>query len=763
MQTITGYPTDLDVTMPSSLVTVNGVPVDDASVSVTRELSSSLPAQVSAASGITAATGTVDWAVGEDVQTRPAHPWDGNEFPPKPADEVVVYMGYGEALVRQLTGIVDSSSGSVADGSVSSDLVDRIDKLNQPVTFPAHLSVFPPLNEGGPSLPVGNEPTFTTDRILRACGFNATPPITSGCILSVPFMGSAWPERGTVTASGQTGLPQYPPSHTTTQWGVGTNSCDATYTPDLGGAGGNGKLDRSLQITAKARNIAGTTGSSYMRVYWGTEYLQLVVTADRRIFAQINKGTTVSICSMTAAAAATADVFTLRVSPAGATTIFANNGATVTGTAALSTGMTTTNMTSARVIVPHLTGVTVGGVQVNFGDTSVYNSAQTAALTPAAYSFSMPAFPRIVGRTALDLLKEQAEAECASMWIDEHGVFRWVNRDELTTADPAATLTALDDVLDIGWESDSSGVRSKVVLTSRDPAVRRSSVANQFCWQASGVSMEAGQVDVQLASPPADTDWVDLDDDGNLVSNTGDWLARFNLGRGSWMGGVETTDTDERWAVINNPAFAATIEHVGNQTYKITTTAGTPSAGYTVELRTPTKAYSPGLRSSKEKFNLPILRSKAVVEWKDLTITGAMLGPTDAAALEHNVGPWVQDPDGLQDLADWLAVQVAEPVPILRDLNVIPDFRRQLGDVVWIEDPETLRIRLRVLITRISTSVGPGTADQSVAGRILEVQSYGPTNDQLDVHAGGYTNTSFDTLWADATNTTLDAAPLERG
>jgi hypothetical protein len=758
MQSIAGYPTDLTVTEPTALIIVGGNPVEAESVTISRELSSNLPAQVTSASGMTAATGSVEWSVGDDVRTRAAHPWDGNAFPPKPSDEVVVFMGYGSTMARQLTGIVDSSVGAVADGEVSSDLVDRIDKLRQPVTFPAMLRTMPPTEEGGPQLPVNCSATFITDRILRACGFYATPPTSGGVVVSVPLMGSSWPEVGRVKTSGRRNDPVFPPLFNRSDWGMAASNIDASYEP---GPTSSAVLDRPVQITLKARKTVGTVGNTLVRAYWGTSNsIELMVTPSRRIVGLING---YGVLELSAAAAASAEVFTLRVSPEGAFTIFANNGQTVTGSRAIPAAMKTTPMSEVLILSPEGTGVNIGGVQVNWTATGVYNSPQTAILTDPATPNGLAAFPRIEGRIALDVLKEQAEAECAAMWIDEFGVFRWVNRNRLLTSPTAATMTALDDVLDVGWESDSRGVRSKVVLLARDPSVRRSSVANHTCWQGSGGSMDEGQVDVQLVSPPADTDWVGVDDRGNLANNIDGWQWRFNRGRGSWMGGVEVSDDNERWAQLNNPGFASSIEHIGNQTYKITTTAGNPSAGYTIELRTPAKEYTAGLRQHKTEYELPVLRAMAIVDWADITVTGTARGPADAAALEHQVGPWVQDPSGLQELADWLAAQVSAPRPVLRDLAVVPDFRRQLGDVVWVEDPDNMRIRLRVLLTKISTTVSLGSASQTVAGQILEVRSYGVTNAQLDAHAGRFTNTGFDTLWAGGTNAQLDADPLGRG
>lgn len=763
MQSIYGYPSDLSVVEPSALVVVDGVELEVESLSVSRELSSALPSQVSAVSGITAAQGKASWAVGEDVQERSAHPWDGNAFPPKPTDEVVAYAGYGGTMVRQLTGVVDESQGSIASGDVSSDLVDPIDRLNRRVSFPAILRVMPPINEVGSYRPIALEPTYITDRILRECGFNATPPRTNNCVMSAPCMGSVWPERGILTWSTREGGSQTPPEHSGTSWGVGLSSCDAHFTPELMFANNDGRLNRPVQLTAKSERANDQPGVAYLRAFWGSAYLSLNVTGFGRVDAIRHTGSSsTTVCSLSAEQVGDSKVFTLRVEPNGTFTLFADNGVSATGSASIPAAMTSNHMDQVRINVQHNNAPKLGGAQVNFGVTNVVRSKQTATLSPAAFSHSMQAFPRVEGRVALDLLKEQAEAECAAMWIDEHGHFRWVNRNALTGAEPVATLTALDDVLDIGWASSASGVRSRVEVTSRAASTSLTHHYNQLAWQGRGESLEAGQVSEEIATPPADTDWVGVDENLKLLPGGGPF-SHFNRGRGTWSGGIETDDDGSRWAPIENSGFSVTLEKLADSVYKFTTNAGSPSPEHTVELRTPDEDASTAVWRSKRNFNLPVLRANAVVEWSDRETIGAHVGPPEAAVLEHDVGPWVQNVAELQNLADWLSAQVSEPKPILNDLSVIPDFRRQLGDVVWVEDQDNMRVRLKVLVTKITTSVSAGSADQAIAGRILEVQSYGATNGQLDAHAGNRTNAGFDTLWADATNAQLDNDPLGRG
>lgn len=766
MQTVAGYPTNSDVLEPTALVIVNGVPQEVESFSISRELSSSMPSQVTAGNGITAATGNVSWSVGDDVQERSAHPWDGNDFPPKPAAEVVVFAGYGDALVRQLTGSVDDVQGSIASGDVSSGLVDPIDKLNRPVTFPALLSEMPPYNEEGPFVFPTLQPIYVTDRILRECGFNATPPVTSGAVVSAPQMGSAWPEVGTLRRGNQQGAPPLQPLYEPSPWGAGLSSGDLDYIPDRSGAGGDAGLNRTVQITAKVDVSPQGSGQSFVRAQWGSAFISLTVTPERNVQALIYDGVSSwqTVCTLWASEITSARLFTLRIQPTGAMTLYADNNLSRSGTGTLPSVMASTHMSSVRVFVTHAQGRRLGGVQVNFGATSIVNAQQTAHLTLAASRRPFKALPRIEGRNALDLLKEQAQAECAAMWIDEHGHFRWRNRYVLAERAVDATLTALDDVLDIGWESNTNSVRSEVVLISRSPAVALSNMSNQIAWQGKGQSLEREQVNEEIIAADDDTDWIQVDENPRMINDVSGWWQTFNRGQGSWVGGVQTDNDGSQWVGLGgHSGFSVDMEKIADSVYKITTDAGIPVSGRTVELRTVDEDSTSAIWPSKRNFDLPVLRAKAIVEWSKLETVGSNPGPPNAPVLEHNVGFWVQHTVDLQILADWLSAQVYAPRPVLRDLSVIPDFRRQLGDVVWVEDAQNMRIRLKVLITKITTSFSAGTADQTVAGRILEVQSYGATNAQLDDHSSSRTNAGFDTLWSDATNAQLDNDPLGRG
>jgi len=750
MQTVAGFPTDLSVAEPTVAVTVNGVPREVDQASVTREMSNS----VLASDNVTAATCTVTWAQTDDLLALSPNPWDGASFQPKAADTLTVDMGYGSALARQITGVVDESSGSVATGQVSTDGVDAIDKLQKVVSFPPHMAVMPPVTEGGNFLAVNNTPLFTTDRILRACGFYATPKMEAGAIFSAPLMGSAWPELGTVTAASQTGFPSFPPSFINTPWGVAPNSITADFMP-VTPTKGNSKIDATFWISFKVRDTVPSSGVTQVLVYWGTKLIRLRVSSTRQIQVIADNDTLSStfVATMSAAQAAGAENFLMRVTTAGVYTIYASNGNTATGTQSLATSMTTGSITKISLTSPHQTGPIVGGLQLGFYTYDTHLQPTTAVLSNPADTSGLDAVPAIRERVALDVLKEQAAAECAAMWIDELGVFRWRNRNDLMSSAPVATLTTLDDLLDLQWEYSAKQVRSGVAVASRKAKIIRSGVSNVTLYVGSGESLQSGQVTTDVVKPSDDESWFNID--------TAGWTwQQLNRGETSMLGGVVVKDnTADVWASdVGKLTYG--WEVVDTETVVVTHTAGTLGSGETVVLKTAeTDAFLKPFRRDK---SLPIVRGKGKVIWQDITTKASITGPANAPLLEHDAGPWVQGA-GLQTLADWIAADVTLPNPVLKDVPVVPDPRRQLADIVWLESPGFMNVRLRVLLTSISTSVSAGDMQQSIGCRVLEVQFTGTTNAQLDALEAARTNASFDTLWADATNAALDAAPLSRG
>ena len=77
--------------------------------------------------------------------------------------------------------------------------------------------------------------------------------------------------------------------------------------------------------------------------------------------------------------------------------------------------------------------------------------------------------------------------------------------------------------------------------------------------------------------------------------------------------------------------------------------------------------------------------------------------------------------------SDFLIAQMSQPAPYLTGLEVTPDPRRQLGDVVTITSPQLLGAALRCLIVGMSCGHDENGATQSLSVRVISASVSGQT------------------------------------
>lgn len=752
MQVVPGFPSDLTVASPSARVLVSGVPVEFESVSIRSELESAMPEQVAAGGGaVVAATGDVSILPPASGAGVFSNPW-GTRLPSQSAT-VVVEAGYGEARAKQFTGVFDGGSGSPLDPAVGYNLIDEVDRFDQPITIEPMLNIWPSLTEGDWTYRrAGLSPLYLTNRILRHCGFYATPPMTGGCVLSVPAMGSAWPERGELVSASAISNTAASVARVRSPWGEAWADGKATYNPALGSL--SGKLDQTFQMTFMLMNRAGASGNLLFAAYWGTSGFRIAVTGARNISLQkITAGAPTTVITLPGTQITDATTFTARVTPGGSFAIYADNGANVVGTSSLPPAVTTTAMTRVEITVP-FENHPAGGFQVGFTDTQSYLYTRTAHLTAPAFYYSLRGFPAVIERNCGELLKEQAEAELAAMWLDENGHFRWVNRNQLVQSDPAGTLTSTANLLDLPWEIASRPMYSKVEVVSREATITYRGRTNITVHQGSSNTMGNGDTDVELIEPGGDEDWYMVGTPSRVPPAA---VADVKAGRGSYMGGILISDgVEERWATATE--LKQTFTRLPGNRFKLETEATPPGTGDLIEQRIFGVEYG-----SYHNQSLPLLRAKAKALWEDKTVTGAARGPSRAPVLRHEVGAWIQDAEEIQGLADWLAAQVTVTAPIIRDVPIVPDPRIQKGDVFWLEDTHAYDVRLKVLVMGVSLTVNAGppvSMDQLITCRIITVQRTGATLGEHDAVWAGETLNVHDAFWAGKTLAQQDADPL---
>jgi hypothetical protein len=128
---------------------------------------------------------------------------------------------------------------------------------------------------------------------------------------------------------------------------------------------------------------------------------------------------------------------------------------------------------------------------------------------------------------------------------------------------------------------------------------------------------------------------------------------------------------------------------------------------------------------------------------------------------EHDAGWWVQHPAAVADLANWLASQMNTPLPVISGLDIHPDPRLQLGDVVFVQDNAMTGLYLKVLVTSITLGfdVNAGMS-MSLGCRVLEVTTQSATYADADRQLAGSSYTAVDSGRKSKTYQQIDATPL---
>lgn len=720
MLDVTGWPAATDAVTPSVKVVHNGVERQVEGVTVQRELPSSFAQQVVGLGGLTAADGRIDWADSDDVEEGSTpHPFAfPRTWPPKSGDKIEVSVGYNDTMAKVLTGKIKDVSGSPFE-QPSSSVVDYTGRLDRRVSIPPLQHIMPPEQEGGAYRHIGLYPTFFTDKLARVGGYNSTPPMSSGCVLSVPCMGSLWPERGSVFAAESFTTQGASPNWRVTPWTVGVSNVTAEYTPNNAL-----RLDKPMEITAMFNVMAGAAN---IAIRWGGLEIRLRHDGTRAQGQVRNAGGDTNVAQLSNHVG---NVFALRVTP---------NGANITMTVRDSAGNEATGIfpTPSEVSgVADLVRITssdvdahVGGVQVAFPSTAwtAVNYTRKAFLTLAAHSANLPASPAIVNRNALDMLQEQSKAELAAMWIDQEDRLHWVNRNTLISRSPVGTLTAMDNLLDLPWHEDNSAVTSVVTIKYQKATPQRRRNPTITLWESGASGVDTGDIEEEIIHPGADEDWVHVDTQFRVFNNglAASILRLFNRGHGSWIA-VYAEEVDAEPPANTWAGAGALIRKWDHETYSVWYQIGyVGNGGWDYTLKIPSET-SGGNKAGPMRWqpglSTPVIRGMARNQWTD-EIAVTFGSDDNAPELDHDAGWWVQDPSGVQELADWLANETSVPMVTLRGVPIVPDSRIELGDIYWVEDLAGLRIK--GLITGINQQISgtPAAWDMDLSVLVLNVET----------------------------------------
>lgn len=704
-----------DMFRPEATVQIGSMSVDVTTLSMSRELSDSLPG-----SGVfTAASGELTGTVGADTASTVVTPWDlGTQWPPVQEAAASVSWDMGLGPVPALTnGRVTGSDGGSSSREVGVGISDGYASLDRSISWDPLMYSMPSLEENQNFRHVGLQSAHVTDRILRHCGWYVTPPRSSGVLMSATMIGSTWPEVGTVIESHRYGDSLLLPQFVHAPWGLAVQDVKAVYLPSAGMA----ISTRGIEVTAM---MPPDSASMYVKLYAGGRQFILSWSGLRvTLTAELAVGSQVELVSLPRGAARTVAARFERTSAGMVRGLLRlDDGSEATGSPV---AMDNVALTSAVDEIQVLGTSQVGAVQVAAPASpwAVVDYTPTAVLHPRAGMRNvLDVIPAVESENCADLLAQQCEAECATFWIDETGVLQWWDLARLDAQSPVATMNSEDHIADAGfaWSHEFSSVKSRVLVEWKSPAIYRSYNARVDLWQGTGETLESGEPVEDWITTPADEIWIMPDLSFSVVGTSS--AALFNRGIDSWFGAV--VDDTETWA-HNLGDFTFAVEKVTGAAYKYR--MSWVGSGQAI-CKTQSERATSDLWIRHRNVNLPILRGKAKATLVDMTSRSAQVGPASAAEHRINAGWWIQSEEQAQYTADYAGARVTVPAPVLSSIEMIPVPGLQLGDVVTVVDTHVTRLTIRGVVVRISWQIDAGGGfAQSIAVRPTYVTRNGIT------------------------------------
>ena len=776
MRNIANWPT-ADVITPRARATVGGRAVTVVSVDVKRELPRTQPGQVAMTGGITAATGSLVIAPFQDVSERVPTPWTTPGYP-KLGERVAVWASHDGVETRIFTGRVDAVSGGIDSPEVHLDLVDEFDKLNQQLSTPALARTMPPLSTQGDGRQrmTGLLSTWVTDFAARASGFYATPPMDNFCVVSVPLQGSTWPQRGLLRnsyrAANVDSWQKYHPGAVETDGTIYMYDVYAEYEIDPYDVPYSGPIadGRPLNLTLMASANQGT--SSYVAARWANGWqLRLACTSTRELRAQTvaPDGTVTTVGLLRPSVSGDWRVATVRWRTSSTTSlaaeIFTDTGKTSTTAFVTAPPTTRSEMfQQLRVYAPE--NCRLAGVQASVTATSTATGWQRSlAHYPPKPLRTMWLVPAITSQPAVDLLKAQAEAEGAALWIDEDGVLQVWDRSRMIAQPVVDNLTAQRHLLDLSWSLDSQDTRRKVVVKYRRPAVSIARRSTLVAYEGQKEELGAGDDQDLWIEPGADEEWTQVDNTARTLF--GDFNASWaNGGMGTMVGFTGLNANGDEISIMDGSSQLAqwTIEltKVGTRTWHCVTAVTSLPAGVD---RVVTQSRTEDTSSVKKAYRgrgLPLLRCMGKAAWSDQEASPGITGPAWATDLEHDAEWFIQSDDQALALAQQIATDTADPKPLFEQIPVRADPRRQLADKLRLQDDTRTGLALLGTVVGVDQSISIAEHTMTLDLMVTVVQHAYVTLNEFDATHTGKTAAQLDTIWSANTLTALDQAPLSK-
>jgi hypothetical protein len=720
-------------------------------VTIDAAINTDLPETTRLVAGYSAAQATISCAGVDTLDTQwrtvswlmsPANPAGPLYRTPKSGANVRVQLGVvtdtaGEELLPAFTGPVRLPTTNARERRVEIQALDPSSRLTKAVVLPpvAANDVY-----GYAPHRCGLNSQFPVDWILRQNGINSCPPPRPTCAYSATMHGSTWPEVGTITSSGfqrdddNNGTPETQPEvppFKQMMYGLGVCNggqgalAQVSTTATLASTilTGNARIilfdavvERSVQpvdgftLQLSSATSAGKTNRLTVSANTGTAWKPKVVFDD---------GTTVTTL---ACATLTVPTGLSRLYVAVTYTADAvqsvefrcdTTAETVTGAAPFPGDVVLRSMVSCQVIACN----GVEAVQMCQGPAGpipqLINFQSEATLEPGLNELSVMPLTTDAGWAVLQAV---AKAEAAVCLFGPDGKFSFWNRQHWFYATAAATVQdtlTTASLKTVTIEESTDGTRNHVRIPTSPRVVQPAGVVWSADYKVKILPRQTVTVWAKFDTPVIglSTSFTVIPS-GGATTGSGYRASKSALGAGGLFQPITATITpfvDSARLDIRNPN------------------------GFTVWLVTPTGAGFPagsvglpalelwGSKVTDKALGVDTTTEAGASAYiADVITPEAAAGTTPEALYEADTTPWMQDPTSADMLAIDLLTALAAPPPIIRDVEVVGDPRRQLGDRVQLVDADGLALNDPGWLVGLRTTYdGSGGLTQQVTVRLV--------------------------------------------
>lgn len=658
----------------------------------------------------------------------------GVTWPPVAGQPVTVDVGDGVRWWRMFTGRVDSSEGSLSQGSVRVECVDESVRLLQRAPREALHARVAATKEGITPGPFDLQAQTLIDHAARACGFHSRLAPAWDANLFLPMAGSAHPAIGVVASadSGPSELqrPSWPGAdgdwwignkRLVLEWGGVAASAPVEITMDLPVRDSSGGWTvatlRGQDDLAGAKRgpfLAYDHGSNVIRFGFRTSRAADVAlvpsVAGQGAVIPRGSATRVTMRFTPRSPSATEHRFEVRTDTGFVTSVVINDGS-----GGIAAGW-------APRSAEYVGGGPMGAMQVV--GTPATPFAQLTAPRSARLRYRevawLDASRDLEDMQARTLLERVAHAECGAFWVDRFGALQYAGPLVRENQPVAATLTTDLDILDWSWRHGIDQ-KAKTLRVTRTACVTAPSKANTLLWDNSSGSetLQAGDLWEQLVSAADDEDWLWVDVSSiEMFSNR----TREDLVSSTTHGATLVNSSGgEAWLAFN---LTWGLERLGNRSVKWSAQASnTLPSNEAIDLRIPTNAE-----------NLPLWwRGKPLprlygsrIKWLEKTSVTPAAG-SGSEEYEHRVDWLVQNPDRLAELTSLLLGYLTSVMPVFEAVPIRADPRIDVGDRVHLSDLHHSYIRYEAVILAITSTWEDGSASMSLTVRVVSVFFTDPT------------------------------------